>query len=1150
MQITQLRLHGFKSFVDPTELAILPGLTGIVGPNGCGKSNLLEAIRWVMGETRPTSLRGDGMEDVIFGGSARRSRRLWAEVALVLDNTARRAPSAFNTADTLEVTRRVTRDLGSVFRINGREVRARDVQMLFADAATGATSPGMVRQGQVAELIAARPRARRRVLEDAAGIAGLIQRRQEAVLKLDQTEANLARVSETLATKAERLAELARQAKKAQRFRELTDRIIEIERQLAFARWAEVTKALRAAEAALADALRSAFAAQRKAEAAAEARAKAEAALTPLREEVSIATTLVTRAEAEAARIAEAQARAQAALAALAGQRAEAAEARAREERLAQEAGETCAELEATLEDVRKAIAADPALVERAEAKAQATALALAAEEAALAQAAEVAATLAARVEAAETALARARAEAEQKHAKGVAAARACASAEAACMQAKARVAAAERAQQEAEAALAQVEASLTEAEALRPRAEAEAGEARAALSAITAELRALVAEEAALARARYEGGSWAGVLATLAVAPGVEKALAAVLGEAAALSVAPKGPGWRTLPPLSDAVRWPQGVQPLAEVVKAPPALARCLAYAALTEAERAEALQPSLPAGACLVALDGTLWRWDGAVLPATDSATRAAHQLEQENRRRALEAKIATLREHIAHTQAAAAQAEARLQQALAAERANREARRVAERRLAEATRALQQAEAELSLTANRLALAQDAARQAEVEAKAAALQLAQVKAALQEADRTALEQARQTLAECRAELVPLRAAAQKAAAERDKARAEAHARQRRQAELARELEAWRRRQQEALSRAAELAAREHALLASLEAAREEPAALAAKARELSDALVAHRARAMRAHEALSTAEMTLHQAREVEREATRALSEARAARAAAEARLEAAQARAEAMAAEIRQRFALEPEALATLLNRAPEHLSNPAELEAEVLRLERAREALGPVNLCAEEEQAGLAAEHNELVAAHADLVAAVERLRRAIGALNREGRERLLSAFDAVNAHFAALFTHLFGGGRAHLQLVDSDDPLEAGLEIYAEPPGKKLSSLALMSGGEQTLTALALIFAVFLTNPAPLAVLDEVDAPLDDANVARFCALLDEIVRRTGTRILLITHNPITMARMDRLYGVTMVEPGVSQLVSVDLKAAEALVA
>ena len=240
----------------------------------------------------------------------------------------------------------------------------------------------------------------------------------------------------------------------------------------------------------------------------------------------------------------------------------------------------------------------------------------------------------------------------------------------------------------------------------------------------------------------------------------------------------------------------------------------------------------------------------------------------------------------------------------------------------------------------------------------------------------------------------------------------------------------------------------------------------------------------------------------------------------------------------------------PEVLRESLGDLPDPLPPSDQIEAEVQRLRRQRDALGAVNLRAEEDAREVQAEHDTLAAEKTDLEQAIAKLRTGISSLNREGRERLLKAFDEVNTNFAKLFTHLFGGGEARLVLVESDDPLEAGLEILCQPPGKKLSTLSLLSGGEQTLTAMALIFAVFLANPAPICVLDEVDAPLDDANVTRFCDLLDEMTRQTATRFLVITHHAVTMARMDRLFGVTMVEQGVSQLVSVDLKKAEQMVA
>ena len=246
MRFSRLRLNGFKSFVDPTDLVIADGLTGVVGPNGCGKSNLLEALRWVMGETRPSAMRGGGMEDVIFAGAARRPARHFAEVSLSIDNSERRAPAGFEQADQIEIVRRITRDAGSAYKANAKDVRARDVQMLFADASTGAHSPALVRQGQISELINAKPKARRRVLEEAAGISGLYQRRHEAELKLNGAEQNLSRVDDLLDSLTSQLTALARQARQAQRYRAIGTDLRRAEAVLLYLRWAEAREIGRA----------------------------------------------------------------------------------------------------------------------------------------------------------------------------------------------------------------------------------------------------------------------------------------------------------------------------------------------------------------------------------------------------------------------------------------------------------------------------------------------------------------------------------------------------------------------------------------------------------------------------------------------------------------------------------------------------------------------------------------------------------------------------------------------------------------------------------------------------------------------------------------------------------------------------------------
>ncbi len=362
---------------------------------------------------------------------------------------------------------------------------------------------------------------------------------------------------------------------------------------------------------------------------------------------------------------------------------------------------------------------------------------------------------------------------------------------------------------------------------------------------------------------------------------------------------------------------------------------------------------------------------------------------------------------------------------------------------------------------------------------------------------------------------------------------------------------ELSGWKHRLETAERRSAELAERRAEAEADLAEAREVPEDIAARREDLVDAIHAAETRRSAAAEALAAAEAALREAAMAEREAERHAGEAREDKARAEARLDAAREAVALAAARIAEADGdRTPQDLLVSLRSDPDRMPDADSLEQDVARLKRQREALGAVNLRAEEDARTVEAEYDALAREKSDLEEAVKKLRAGIAGLNREGRERLLTAFEQVNANFSTLFTHLFGGGEARLVLVESDDPLEAGLEIMCQPPGKRLATLSLLSGGEQTLTALALIFGVFLANPAPICVLDEVDAPLDDANVTRFCDLLDEMTRRTETRFLIITHHAVTMARMDRLFGVTMQEQGVSQLVSVDLKRAEAMVA
>ncbi|OYX45012.1 MAG: chromosome segregation protein SMC [Rhodobacterales bacterium 32-67-9] len=1151
MRFTRLRLNGFKSFVDPTDLMIHEGLTGVVGPNGCGKSNLLEALRWVMGENRPTAMRGDGMEDVIFAGAASRPARNFAEVAITIDNSERLAPSGFNDQDSLEIVRRITRDAGSAYKANTKDVRARDVQMLFADASTGSHSPALVRQGQISELINAKPKNRRRILEEAAGISGLYQRRHEAELKLTGTEQNLARVEDVVEQLAQQLATLARQARQAARYREIGEELRRAEGMLLYRRWREADQARVSAEGDLTERTRLAAQGEAAARAAARARAEREAALPPLREEEAIAAAVLQRLQVQRDTLKDQEARALQTIETLKGRIDQLSRDMEREAGLNRDAGETIQRLDWEQAQLLKAAEGHEARLIGALEAAQDAARVLSDRESAQSELAEDVARLSARHQSAHRLLADNRATLEKSEAEAARAKSAAGEAEAAQRKASADLAGAEAAQAGANSAAEAAEAALVAADDARTEAQAKEAEARAARSEAEGEAGALKAEAAALLKlVEREAATGKQLLDRVEVKKGFEKALGAALADdlRAPEVAATAGSGWTVLPGYGQAQTLPDGVTALSNHVAVPAVLARRIGQIGLVGKADGARLQPLLKPGQRLVSVEGDLWRWDGFRAAAEDAPSAAALRLQQLNRLTDLKRDLEEVNARATGARQAHEVLTRRLAETTEADRAARDARREADRRMAEASRALSRAEADRSIAGGKLESARLAVARHEEEALAARTRLREAEAAVKalpnlDAARAEVEDVKLTVEAARMTMLAKRSA-------HDEIRREGEARTKRRQEITKEISGWKHRLETAEKRTAELADRKVEAEAELKGASAAPAEIAAKHAELTDAIDTAETRRRASADRLAEAETALRQATDAEREAERAASEAREARARAEARTEAARETVAHAVARIHEETETDPAGLLQSLDADPDRMPSAEALDTDVHRLRRQRDALGAVNLRAEEDAKEVQAEHDNLVMEKADLEEAIKKLRSGIAGLNREGRERLLTAFEQVNANFRLLFTHLFGGGEANLVLVESDDPLEAGLEIMCQPPGKKLATLSLLSGGEQTLTALALIFAVFLANPAPICVLDEVDAPLDDANVTRFCDLLDEMTRRTDTRFLIITHHAVTMARMDRLFGVTMAEQGVSQLVSVDLKKAEALVA
>ena len=1146
MHFQRLRLSGFKSFVDATELRIEPGVTGVVGPNGCGKSNLLEGLRWVMGANSAKAMRAGEMDDVIFAGNSIRPSRSHAEVLLTIDNASRRAPAQFNDHEVIEVSRRIDRGMGSTFRINGREVRARDVQLLFADASTGANSPALVRQGQISELIAAKPQNRRLILEEAAGVAGLHGRRHEAELRLRAAEVNLTRLDDLIGELDSTAARLRREARQAESYKRISGEIRTLQSAVLFARWSEARLALETIEADSGMALRAVESTAVEAASAADEAIRADEAIKPLRDEEMAASAVLhrlsverdrldheaRRIESEATRLAEAVRRIESDRV---REEVIAGDARTALDRLGRESAALEAEIAAAPERTPQLETAWK-LAESERARTEAELMRLNAEAAADQARREAAQT---RVADAQSRLARTGRALDMAKADRAALGGADNPA----------AAAAKAAQSAAEAALAAARQALETAEG--QRAGAAEAEARARDGARKAEdqLGRLKTEARGLAQLlasdRKEG--YRRAVDAVSAERGCEAALAAALGDDLNAALDAKASAyWGGAK--ADAPSWPKGVEPLAAVVRAPPELAARLAFTGLVAQADGPRLQAQLKPGMRLVSREGDLWRWDGFVARA-EAPRPAAVRLAQKTRLDEVEAEIERLTPVARQT----AEAQAEAAEALAvADQAQRAARAVlpdAERSLG---RAREEVERHAREAARRDARAQSLdetisrfeAERAEAET---ALQLAQAEAqALPETD-----DLQPQIEAARAEAGHVREAAAKARSDLDVERREREGRQQRLEALGRDAEEWTHRSAHAVQRIEQLAKELQQTLAAQAAVREEPGKLDAARTRLLDELGGAESRLAAAADAFAAADAARTAADRHARATEQRAAEARELRAGLAARLDAARERFQETAAAIRDIAMREPEELGASLEEAQARLPKHAhEVEQRLLTLERQREAIGAVNLRAEEEAAEYGERLKGLRAERADLAGAVTKLRRAIEELNGEGRERLLAAFEVINGHFQALFQALFEGGQAELRLVESEDPLEAGLEVFACPPGKKLAAMSLMSGGEQALTAAALIFGVFLAQPAPICVLDEVDAPLDDHNVDRFCNLMNEMRARTETRFICVTHNPVTMSRMDRLYGVTMPERGVSQLVSVDLRQAEALAA
>ena len=814
MNFKKLEITGFKSFSEKTNFLIENGLTGIVGPNGCGKSNIVEALRWCMGENSAKSMRGSGMEDVIFSGTSNRSSKNISEVTLLLDNQNKEGPTQYKEYDEISVGRKIEKEKGSKYYINDKEVRARDVQTFFADLSTGAHSPSLISQGRIGQLVTAKPIERKSILEEAAGISGIHARRQEAETRLNAAENNLKRADELKKQQQKQLDNLKKQAEEATRYKEISKEIKKIEAGLYYLKISEIEK-----------------------------------------DKKSILEKLN--------------------------------------------------ELDDEISAINIDFNHNNTLLEEENKK-------------------------------------------------------------------------------------------------LSPLRDKKM-ESAAKLQKLNLDIANLVEEESRVKSLQEK----------------LEKSIKTIESD---------------------------------------------------LERERSISLDANLNEKRILNEKEELL-KTENKLIEVENSSSKelkiSKTQLDD------LQSQLNSMLDQI-------------------------------ERDIDENKKLSKNSFKKLKELVIKITSSQE--EYAEKYGKDKSIQSDSIK------------------------------------------------RKERIKNIDIELENWRNLKSNSEKMNLELSDRKNKLLLEISDNRKNPERIATSKGQNLQNLENTKKRNEEIENELVEAEKKYNSINQNLKEIQAKLSDLKEDKARNEATVEGIENRKKDLLHSVENELNINDEASilpqSDLSNISPNNLPSLVEQSQKAEKIKKLRDSLGSVNLRADEETRKYETEIKKMEDDRTDLYSAIVKLKASIDELNQKGRERLLEAFTKVNRKFNEVYTKLFNGGTAKIELVDSDDPLEAGLEMFVSPPGKRLQSISLLSGGEQALTAMSLIFAVFLVNPSPICVLDEVDAPLDDANVTRFCGLLDELTKITKTKFIIITHHALTMSRMHRLYGVTMAEQGISQLVSVDLQKAEELVA
>ena len=1136
MKFKSIRISGFKSFLEPTEIDLNEGLTGIVGPNGCGKSNIVEAMKWVMGENSARQMRGEGMDDVIFSGSNERPARNFAEVTIKLDNTEKKAPASFNQFDEIEISRKIEREKGSTYRVNSKQVRARDVQLIFADTATGARSSGIVSQGRISQIIESSLEERRIILEEAANIKGLHNRRHEAELKLNGATDNLSRLLDIENTYNEQLIELEKQGRKAARYRSVGDRLRKAEASLFLSLLNTAEKEFDELETKFEKSKNNVEEAQINLSKKTKSKLEIFNKLPELRKIETEKAAILQSLNISKIRLEEEEATSKFTLNNVLNQITQIETDIKREIEIKDDANKTIANL--VLEKDKLQLDTKDFTTKKNDASKRVNELKIKSEDADAKLSSINSEIFSIKSDKSDlenrinNLKEKIKNSEDQKSQFNIAEDKKLID-----EHDKKRINI-EKLIKEENNKIELIKKQIENKENLNINLKEKKAKIDYDLNVMRADLHSL---SSLLGYDEFKNNT---LEATIDDIGNLQDAIGSVLGETILAPVKSDSSDEQNTSYWKDGItpkfqeKLPEGATPLISKIKKNSILDIALIGIGIVENEKtALKLQKELSFGQALTTLKGGLWRWDGYVQPL-GVQNSYSERLQQITKLRNLQDELPTKEK----------------EEVTIVNEINKNELEL--KKFFETTREI---ESKISLLNNELNDTKLSISSLDSKINSSTILLKEHQNILDTSQKELVDleklseksvnlptlladelKIRNAADQCRNELTDAMAAEQQI-------RNQESYQQRNLIQINNQKNDWENRKDEAETRIKSLKVRLDNLKKDKSRLEKLPDNFVEKANELNLKIETAEQNRNFAADKLVQTETLLNEAEKLEKSSEQNLASFREDMIKVEASLNLAKTKIENIEERVHEKLRIKSNQLKEIVNLSDnEELNTSIEtLEKTVQRLLNERESLGAVNLRAEEEMNEMRQKIELMSKERVDLELAIEKLKSGIFELNKEGRQRLKDSFELVNKNFKNLFKKLFGGGDAELKLVGDDDPLKAGLEILASPPGKKMQLLSLLSGGEQALTAISLIFSVFLCNPAPICILDEVDAALDDSNVGRFCNLLDKIVDETETYFLVVTHHRLTMAKMNRLFGVTMEQKGISRLVSVDLEQA-----